>query len=79
MIRLKFSKFDMMLKNGFLIIVFFISLVAYAQEDEYVYGDKPSSPQKTNTKSNGFEWKRVAIGGGFYAAFGTNSYFLIAL
>jgi len=66
-----------MLKNGLIILVLLLSSLGYSQEDEYVYGDKPSTP-KSSSKSSGFDWSRTTVGGGFYAAFGSNSYFLIA-
>lgn len=59
-------------------MVFLFSLVGFAQEDEYVYGDSQSSSQNSSGASSGFDWQRVSVGGGFYAAFGSNSYFLIA-
>lgn len=67
-----------MLKSGLIILVLFITSFGYAQEDEYVYGDTQKSTKSTNTRDGGFDWQRATIGGGFYAAFGSNSYFLIA-
>jgi hypothetical protein len=55
----------------------FIASLGYAQEDEYVYGDGASTSKKTSN-SSGFNWDRATVGGGFYAAFGSNSYFLLA-
>jgi hypothetical protein len=66
-----------MLKNGLVILVLLSSTFGYAQDDEYVSGDTPSETTNTSKKS-GFDWRRATIGGGFYAAFGSNSYFLIA-
>ena len=66
-----------MLKSSLIIGVLLITFGGYAQEEEYVYGDKPSKKEYTS-KSKGFDWQRTTIGGGFYAAFGNNSYFLIA-
>jgi len=66
----------MMLKNVLIILVLLISSLGYAQEDEYVYGDTSSKQKSSNNK--GFDWDRTTVGGGFYAAFGSNTYFLIA-
>lgn len=66
-----------MLKNGLIILVFLTASLGYAQEDEYVYGDSGNSTKKTSYGS-GFDWNRATIGGGFYAAFGSNAYFLVA-
>lgn len=77
MIRLKFSKFGRMLKNGIVVLMLFVSLVGFSQEDEYVSGDN-SSTSKKSSSGGGFDWNRATIGGGFYAAFGSNAYFLIA-
>ncbi len=67
-----------MIKSGLIIIVLFVVTFGQAQEDEYVYGDTQSSSQNSSGSSSGFDWQRVSIGGGFYAAFGSNSYFLVA-
>ena len=66
-----------MKKNGLIIILLFIALFGHAQDDEYVNGDKSSSTISSSEKS-GFDWSRTTLGGGFYAAFGSNSYFLLA-
>jgi len=67
-----------MLKNILIILVLLMASFGYAQEDEYVYGDGGGSSKSGSTSSGGFDWDRATIGGGFYAAFGNNSYFLIA-
>ena len=77
MIRLKFSKFGLMKKNGLIIILLFVTLFGSAQDNEYVNGDKSGSTKSSSGKS-GFDWSRTTLGGGFYAAFGNNSYFLFA-
>lgn len=76
MIRLKFSKFEGMLKNILTILFLFFAIIGYTQEEGYVYGDNASTTKSSS--GDGFSWERATIGGGFYAAFGSNSYFLIA-
>ena len=66
-----------MLKNGLVILLFSVTLIVFAQDDEYVNGDNAGDLTSSSVKS-GFDWSRTTIGGGFYAAFGSNSYFLIA-
>jgi len=66
-----------MLKNGLVIVLLIISLVGFSQEEEYVAGDRPTG-SNTSASGGGFDWGRATIGGGFYASFGSNSYFLIA-
>ena len=66
-----------MKKSGLIITLLFIALFGHAQDDEYVNGDESSSKKSSSGKS-GFDWSRTTLGGGFYAAFGSNSYFLLA-
>lgn len=54
----------------------FLTTLAVAQDDGYVYGDtqpKPKTPQ-----NSGFDWERVTIGGGFGMTFGDFTYVEVA-
>jgi len=66
-----------MMKNVIVILFLFASLFIHAQEGEYVAGDKGSSVSKSK-QAKGFDWNKTTLGGGFYAGFGSNTYFLIA-
>lgn len=59
-----------MKKLGLLLIIVLISSFSFAQDDDsYVYGDN-APKTKSATKSGGFDWDRVTIGGGFGMTFG---------
>ncbi len=64
------------MKSSLAILLVFISLGAFAQDDGYVYGDTPTQPKKE--KQKGFDWNRVTVGGGLFLQFGTNSYIAVS-
>ncbi len=67
-----------MLKYSLITVLLFCSILGFSQEDSYVQGDETESSASNSSKDKGFDWDKVTIGGGFYAGFGTNTYFLIA-
>ena len=62
------------MKQLLFLLLFSISFIGYAQdEDSYVYGDNSSSTtssSKSSSSNGGFNWSRTTLGGGLGLSFG---------